>query len=112
MLFDTLINDRISDLMADGHFANYMADTLNWFHADSATYGIVLSYRTRANMAYSAASALVSVRSETARIDDYVARVADYMGVSAWYVEPDDETLQAVGIPDHLFLDVSLRFPL
>ena len=112
MLFDTLINNRISDLMADGRFANYMADTLNWFHADSATYGLVLSYRTRANMAYSAASALVSVRSETARIDDYVARVADYMGVAAFYVEPDDETLQAVGVPDHLFLDVSLKFPL
>ena len=112
MLFDTLINDRISDLMADGHFANYMADTLNWFHADSATYGIVLSYRTRANMAYSAASALVSVRSETARIDDYVARVADYMGVAAYYVVPDDETLCRCGVPDHLFYDVDMRFPL
>ena len=112
MLFDTLINDRISDLMADGRFANYMADTLNWFHADSATYGLVLSYRTRANMSYSAASALVSVRSDAARVDDYVARVADHMGVSAYYVEPDDETLQAVGVPDHLSLDVSLKFPL
>ena len=112
MLFDTLINDRISDLMADGNFANYMADTLNWFHADSATYGFVLAYRTRANMAYSAASALVSVRSETARIDDYVARVADYMGVSAYYVEPDDETLRRCGVPYHLFYDVDMRFPL
>ena len=109
MLFDTLINDRISDLMADGHYANHMADRLP---ANRATYGLVLSYRTSANMAYSAASALVSVRSETARIDDYVARVADYMGVSACYVEPDDETLQAVGVPDHLSLDVSLKFPL
>ena len=109
MLFDTLINDRISDLMADGHYANHMADRLP---ANRATYGLVLSYRTRANMAYSAASALVAVRNDTARIDDYVAQVADYMGVSAYYVEPDDETLQAVGVPDHLFLDVSLRFPL
>ena len=109
MLFDTLINGRISDLMADGHYANYTADRLP---ANRATYGLVLSYRTRANMAYSAASALVSVRSETARIDDYVARVADYMGVAAYYVEPDDETLQAVGVPDHLSLDVSLKFPL
>ena len=112
MLFDTLINDRISDLMADGHFANYMADTLNWFHADSATYGIVLSYRTRANMAYSAASALVSVRNDTARIEDYVTRVADYMGVAAYYVVPDDETLSRCGVPDHLFYDVSLKFPM
>ena len=109
MLFDTLINDRISDLMADGHFANYMADRLP---ANRATYGLVLSYRTRANMAYSAASALVSVRSETARIDDYVARVADYMGVSAYYVEPDDETLRRCGVPYHLFYDVDMQFPL
>ena len=109
MLFDTLINDRISDLMADGNFANYMADRLP---ANRATYGLVLSYRTRANMSYAAASALVSVRSDAARVDDYVARVADYMGVSAYYVEPDDETLQAVGVPDHLSLDVSLKFPL
>ena len=109
MLFDTLINSRISDLMADGHEANYMADTLNLLHA---TDGLVLSYRTRANMSYAAASALVSVRNDTARIDDYVAQVADYMGVSAYYVEPDDETIQAAGVPDHLSLDVSLRFPL
>ena len=112
MLFDTLISRRISDLMADGHEANYMADTLNWFHADSATSEFVLAYRTRANMSYAAASALVSVRNDTARIDDYVAQVADYMGVSAYYVEPDDETIQAAGVPDHLSLDVSLRFPL
>ena len=109
MLFDTLINDRISDLMADGHYANHTADRLP---ANRATYGLVLSYRTRANMSYAAASALVSVRSETARIDDYVAQVADYMGVSAYYVEPDDETIRAAGVPDHLSLDVSLRFPL
>ena len=109
MLFDTLINDRISDLMADGHYANHMADRLP---ANRATYGLVLSYRTSANMAYSAASALVSVRSETARIDDYVARVADYMGVSACYVEPDDETLRRCGVPYHLFYDVDMRFPL
>ena len=109
MLFDTLINGRISDLMADGHYANYTADSLP---ANRATYGLVLSYRTRANMSYSAASALVSVRSDAARVDDYVARVADHMGVSAYYVEPDDETLQAVGVPDHLSLDVSLKFPL
>ena len=109
MLFDTLINDRISDLMADGHYANHMADRLP---ANRATYGLVLSYRTSANMAYSAASALVSVRSETARIDDYVARVADYMGVSAYYVEPDDETLRRCGVPYHLFYDVDMRFPL
>ena len=109
MLFDTLINDRISDLMADGHYANHMADRLP---ANRATYGLVLSYRTRANMAYSAASALVSVRSETARIDDYVARVADYMGVAAYYVVPDDETLCRCGVPDHLFYDVDMQFPL
>ena len=109
MLFDTLINDRISDLMADGHYANYTADRLP---ANRATYGLVLSYRTRANMSYSAASALVSVRSDAARVDDYVARVADYMGVAAYYVEPDDETIRAAGVPDHLSLDVSLRFPL
>ena len=109
MLFDTLINRRISDLMANGHAANYMADRLP---ANRATYGLVLAYRTRANMAYSAASALVAVRNDTARIDDYVAQVADYMGVSAYYVEPDDETIQAAGVPDHLSLDVSLRFPL
>ena len=109
MLFDTLINDRISDLMADGHYANHMADRLP---ANRATYGLVLSYRTSANMAYSAASALVSVRSETARIDDYVAQVADYMGVSAYYVEPDDETLRRCGVPYHLFYDVDMRFPL
>ena len=109
MLFDTLINDRISDLMADGHYANHTADRLP---ANRATYGLVLSYRTRANMSYAAASALVSVRSDTARVDEYVARGADYMGVSAYYVEPDDETLQAVGVPDHLSLDVSLKFPL
>ena len=109
MLFDTLINRRISDLMADGHYANHTADRLP---ANRATYGLVLAYRTRANMAYSAASALVAVRNDTARIDDYVAQVADYMGVSAYYVEPDDETIQAAGVPDHLSLDVSLRFPL
>ena len=109
MLFDTLISRRISDLMADGHYANYTADRLP---ANRATYGLVLSYRTRANMSYSAASALVAVRSDAARVDDYVARVADHMGVSAYYVEPDDETLQAVGVPDHLYLDVSLKFPL
>ncbi len=109
MLFDTLINDRISDLMADGHYANHTADRLP---ANCATYGLVLSYRTRANMSYAAASALVSVRSDTARVDEYVARVADYMGVSAYYVEPDDETIRAAGVPDHLSLDVSLRFPL
>ena len=109
MLFDTLINDRISDLMADGHYANHTADRLP---ANRATYGLVLSYRTRANMSYAAASALVSVRNDTARIDDYVAQVADYMGVSAYYVEPDDETIRAAGVPDHLSLDVSLRFPL
>ena len=109
MLFDTLINGRISDLMADGHYANYTADRLP---ANRATYGLVLSYRTRANMAYSAASALVSVRSETARVDDYVARVADYMGVSAYYVVPDYETLRRCGVPDHLFYDVEMRFPL
>ena len=109
MLFDTLINDRISDLMADGHYANYTADRLP---ANRATYGLVLSYRTRANMSYAAASALVSVRSDAARVDDYVARVADHMGVSAYYVEPDDETLQAAGVPDHLSHDVSMKFPL
>ena len=109
MLFDTLISRRISDLMADGHYANHTADRLP---ANRATYGLVLSYRTRANMAYSAASALVAVRNDTARIDDYVAQVADYMGVAAYYVEPDDETIQAAGVPDHLSLDVSLRFPL
>ena len=109
MLFDTLINGRISDLMADGHYANHTADRLP---ANRATYGLVLAYRTRANMSYAAASALVSVRNDTARIDDYVAQVADYMGVSAYYVEPDDETIQAAGVPDHLSLDVSLRFPL
>ena len=109
MLFDTLINDRISDLMADGHYANHMADRLP---ANRATYGLVLSYRTRANMAYSAASALVSVRNDTARIYYYVAQVADYMGVSAYYVEPDDETLRRCGVPYHLFYDVDMRFPL
>ena len=109
MLFDTLINDRISDLMADGHYANHTADRLP---ANRATYGLVLSYRTRANMSYAAASALVSVRSDTARVDEYVARVADYMGVSAYYMEPDDETIRTAGVPDHLSLDVSLRFPL
>ena len=109
MLFDTLINDRISDLMADGHYANHMADRLP---ANRATYGLVLSYRTSANMAYSAASALVSVRSDAARVDDYVARVADYMGVAAYYVVPDDETLCRCGVPDHLFYDVDMRFPL
>ena len=109
MLFDTLINDRISDLMAAGHYANHTADRLP---TNRATYGLVLSYRTRANMSYAAASALMSVRSDAARVDDYVARVADHMGVSAYYVEPDDETLQAVGVPDHLSLDVSLKFPL
>ena len=109
MLFDTLINDRISDLMADGHYANHMADRLP---ANRATYGLVLSYRTRANMAYSAASALVSVRNDTARIEDYVTRVADYMGVAAYYVVPDDETLSRCGVPDHLFYDVSLKFPM
>ena len=109
MLFDTLINRRISDLMADGHYANLTADRLP---ANLATYGLVLSYRTRANMAYAAASALVAVRSDAARVDDYVAQVADYMGVSAYYVEPDEEALRAAGVPDHLSLDVSLRFPL
>ena len=109
MLFDTLINDRISDLMAAGHYANHTADRLP---ANRATYGLVLSYRTRANMAYSAASALVAVRNDMARIDDYVARVADYMGVAAYYVVPDDETLRRCGVPDHLSLDVSLKFPL
>ena len=109
MLFDTLINDRISDLMADGHYANHMADRLP---ANRATYGLVLSYRTRANMAYSAASALVAVRNDTARINYYVAQVADYMGVSAYYVEPDDETLRRCGVPYHLFYDVDMRFPL
>ena len=109
MLFDTLINDRISDLMADGHYANYTADRLP---ANRATYGLVLSYRTRANMSYAAASALVSVRSDAARVDDYVAQVADYMGVAAYYVVPDDKTLRAVGVPDHLFCDVDMRFPL
>ena len=109
MLFDTLINDRISDLMADGHYANHMADRLP---ANRATYGLVLSYRTSANMAYSAASALVAVRNDTARINYYVAQVADYMGVSAYYVEPDDETLRRCGVPYHLFYDVDMRFPL